>query len=67
MRFTDPRADVGGEHMWVKVMLVVGDEIIGYLDNIPAHVTNVKLHDEVRLKREDIEDIYPLDGPQKAS
>ena len=66
--FTDPsQTDVANEHMWVKIESVAGKTLIGYLDNVPAHVTNIKLHDPVTLDREEIEAMTSPNSPEKAS
>ena len=65
--FTDPEVTVIREHMWVKVESVAGKTLIGYLDNEPAHVTNIHRRDPVTLEREDIEDVNPKNSPKIAS
>lgn len=65
--FTDPEVTGIREHMWVKVESVSGKTLVGYLDNEPAHVKNIKRNDPVTLDREEIEDICYPDSPETAS
>ena len=45
------------EHMWVKISNIKGKIFHGTLDNTPILLTNVKYKDEIKFKREDIEDL----------
>lgn len=65
--FIDPEVTGIREHMWVKVESVAGKTLIGYLDSVPAHVANIKLHDPVTLEREEIEDVHPPEPRKIAS
>ena len=42
------------EHMWVKITSLLGDAIIGILDNEPISVKNVKYRDSVKVKFDEI-------------
>jgi hypothetical protein len=53
------------EHMWVFVEGVSGDrsELLGRLDNQPIGLSNVKLHDKVRVSLAEVEEIIDPKQP----
>lgn len=46
------------EHMWVQVLEVKDDKLVGTLDNYPTLNTNVAYGDTLSFKVEEIEDVY---------
>jgi uncharacterized protein YegJ (DUF2314 family) len=55
-----PDGQIGGEHMWVKITRTDGVALFGPLDNDPVLAMELKCGDDVRVLREDIEQV--LDG-----
>lgn len=45
------------EHMWVKVLRIEGDELVGELDNDPMYVTKYKFKDRVTFKAPAVEEV----------
>ena len=50
------------EHMWTQPIRFEGEEYVGLLSNIPYHITNLKLGDEVRVPVSQISDWKYLDA-----
>ena len=59
---SDPEAP-GAERMWVEVAEIHGDRFIGYLDNVPLHITSLKCGDKIRFKAKHIIDTS-IDDPE---
>lgn len=49
------------EHMWSQVFKYEDGYFIGKLANQPYNLSNIKLDDEVKIKREDVEDFVLVD------
>lgn len=46
------------ERMWVEVLRVEGDELIGRLDNDPMYVTEYEFNDLLAFKIQEIAEVY---------
>ena len=47
------------EHMWVEVISVDGEDIVGTLDNDPMFITNVKSGQVIKMRFSQIADHIP--------